>query len=659
MLPSSPSEQLLHRPSNPLWTADADQLPDFPKPNPEKAFASLKEIQPDGLPIRVPREDWKCARQRVLEDPAWKEWADQQCSEVNAWIVRHRDHTEWIAGWWHDFVSPKDGAFLIWSEDIPGEQVQTLVSENGDPVDVTPKIFGGWVYVFRRKHLDKVIDAARLFRLTDEIRYAEWAASQLDFYAEHYEEWPINTSKNLARLGCQSLDDATYLSRMAEAARILFDWASLSRRRMWFEKLFRPEVEMLEQSFHIIHNIATWQRSAQAQIALLYGDEEMWKRAVDGTYGLRAQLREGVTGDYFWYEQSPHYNDYVFSAVLPLLTFAGLLGRADQLREEAAIAQNLILSPLMIRFPDGMLPNPSDSHLTRSPSSWIARSYRILPTRLALNVEAKSWDTLVDPPTPSTNPMPLPEPVSLSMENTRFALLKKGPWQVFFHYGQVNRSHSQDEALNWSASFGEIDITHDPGTTGYGSPISNEYYRKGLNHNVPLIHGEGQAPWKRGELLHFDEREGVVSASQPDYRPGVSVRRSLRIDGDTLIDETAVTLTGEDAAATAQLGLALHLQGKPHLPAGFRKVPGFAKGRPPSFRYWNDVRAAEFADHAEIKVNFPGGLVLKVHFSTPGPFTLYQGSSPDLPSGHRAGFYLETSGCKAVFTTRFLPIQKS
>lgn len=632
-------------------------LPDCPKPDPEKAFASLKLVRSDGSVYRTPREDWEGARQRTAADPEWNNWVTKQRTDLDAWMKHHHDRVEWQGGWWHDFVSPKDGAQLIWTDEIPGEQVKTIRSKTGDEVEVTPKIMGGWLCIFRGRHMDAMIDAARLFRLTDEAPYAEWAAQQLDFYAKNYQGWPINTSRNLARLGSQSLDDAAFLTRLVEVARLLGDWATPERRKMWFENLLKPEVELLDQTYQTIHNIALWHRAASAQVALLYKDEEMWKRVVDGEYGLRAQLQRGVTSDYFWYEQSMGYNAYVVKATLPLLLFAGLTGQKDKLLTEAAIVQNLMLSPLALRFPNDTLPNPADAtgNIPKANIGTLAHAARVLPTALGLEraPSIRSWDTLVDPLPTSPTPAQLPEVTSRNLESTRFALLKKGAWQIFFHYGQINRSHSQSEALNWSASYQGVDITHDPGTLGYGSPITPGYFRRGLNHNVPLINGEGQKPWDPGKLLRFDADAGVMEAEQPDYIPGeASVRRTLSVSGDDLVDDVKVTTSNE-----AQLGIALHLQGTPRLPADFKEAD-LTKGRPEPFHYWKDVRSATYKDEAEIELVFPGNHVLKVRFSTPGEFTLYQGTSPDQPPKNRAAFYLEksTPGKEAIFTTRLTPV---
>ena len=654
-------------PARPGWLNDADLLIDYPKPDPEKAFAELKVLQPDGSAYRTPREDWAGARRRIAADPAWTDWVAKQRAAADAWMARDRDRAEWEAGWNHEFVSPTDGAFIVWTEDVPGEDVKFFTSLSGERVEITPVLFRSWVGAFRKKHADKLGEVAQLFRLTGDVRYAEWVAGQLDFYADHYPGWGkgVAQRKN-AHLGYQSLDDAVLVSRYAEAARLIFDWAAPERRKAWFDRLFKPEVELLDRSYQAVHNIALWQRAAQAQVALLYGDEAMWSRVVDGKYGVRAQFRRGVTSDYLWYEQSMDYNGFVARAVQPLLMGAGMMGEGGRLRHEAAVVENLMLTPFTLRFPDGTLPNPADAtKVSRVSAELLAQIYRILPTTpgLARAAAAKSWDTLIDPPaaiSPAASEV-LPEVVSHSFESTRFALLKQGPWQVFFHYGQVNVSHSQAEALNWSASFEGVDISHDPGTVGYGSPMSGGYYRLGLNHNVPLVGGEGERPWKPGSLLLFDAAKAIMSAAQPEYRDDASARRTLRIEGDTLIDEVTVTLTGDAAGAgpVPKLGLALHLQGKPRLSGAFHEVSetDFVAGRQESFKYWKDVRAATFRDRAEIEVEFAGGRVLTVEFATTGEFTLYQGSSPDVPPGRRAGFYLEKTDAvrEATFVTKLKP----
>ena len=125
----------------------------FPKPAPERAFAGIKIVDADGSPLRRPREDWQGARTRVAE-AAWRPWLAARRAEIDDWMAKRQDRVEWVAGWWHDFVNEKDGAFLEWTPE--------------PPLDAKPKVFGGWVFGFRSRHGDKILEAARLWRLTGE-----------------------------------------------------------------------------------------------------------------------------------------------------------------------------------------------------------------------------------------------------------------------------------------------------------------------------------------------------------------------------------------------------------------------------------------------------------------------------------------------------------
>ncbi len=627
----------------------------FPKTDPERTFAELKVYDAAGHPWRAAREDWDGARQRVANDPAWAAWLKRQQADVDAWMATRRDHVEWPAGWSHDGVSPKDGSRVIWVDKIP-RQEQAYFSSPSDPhIEITEKLFAWWVVSFRERHVGMIVRATQLYRLTGDERYAAWAAGQIDFYAENFPRWKtLPTAKS--RLFWQTLTEAANLIHFTEAARLLAGYVTAAHLQQWRTQFFQPEVDLLNATHHDIHNIATWQRCATAQVALLYGDNAMWREAIEGTWGLRRQMAEGITSDYLWYEQSLGYNNFVVSAVDTLFTTAGIYGRAAELAPEMAAAENLLIAPTYLRFPNGQLPNPADSGgIPTAPNrEAFASCYRVFPTTIGLTAVAgrRDWDTLVDPPPPSPRPVTLPIVTSRNLESTRMAILKSGRWQVFIHYGQLTRSHVQAEALNYSAFYGETDITHDPGTVGYGSPMYHGYYTRGLNHNVPLVNGEGEVPPQAGELLAYSTDPATVSAAQPHYREDAKAQRALRIEGDALID----TATVESTKGPQTLGLALHVQGKARLPAEFVSDPGFAKGRPTPFGYWREVKVAVFRDRTAFDVDYHG-TVLHVTITAPGEFKLWHGSSPDVPPKRRESFYLELAApaTSATFVTTWSP----
>jgi hypothetical protein len=656
-----------------LLVATSSLRSEYAKPSPEKAFPEYKLYDSAGRPWRVATEDWEGARRRATNDPAWAEWLRRERLMLEHWMEKPRDRVEWAAGWSHDGVSPKDASRLIWTEAVPGEEVQFLQSPSDPHVEITPKIFAWWVVNVRGRNADNMVTAARLFRITAEQRYADWAASQMDFYADNFLKWA--PARDGARLFWQTLTEASNLVKYVETVRLLGDHVTAERRTRWREQFFLPEVAVLNNSYRNIHNIACWQRGAVAQVALLFGDEAMWREAIDGPFGIRAQLREGVTSDYLWHEQSFGYNGFVVHALDTLFVAAGLSGRAEELGSEMAIAENLLLSTTYYRFPNGYLPNPADSAgIGTAPNPKLMSSfYRVFPTvpGLAAIAGERDWDTLLDPPPPAPAPVATPPVTSRNLETTRMAILKQGPWQVFFHYGQLTRSHSESEALNFSASYGETDVTHDPGTVGYGSPLHRGYHTRGLAHNALLVDGEGQdlgplaerREWiveqpnpvspTRGELLEFSTEPARVSAAQPSYQKGTRARRTLQIAGEKLTDTAFIETTD---GATHRLGLSLHLQGTVRLSDSFAADADFAKMRPEPFGYWRNPRRSTFRDRAEFDVAY-GKLVLRVTIDCPGEFTLWHASTPDVPPKRRESFYLETTGTAATFITTFAPVR--
>jgi hypothetical protein len=625
-----------------LFAATYDVGP-FPKPDPERAFAELKRYDAAGSPLRTAREDWDAARKRRTGEE-WASWIRSRRNELDEWIAKRRDRVEWVAGWWHDFVSPKDGSFLTWTPDEPGPE--TLSSPSDPRVKLTPKLHGGWVFVFRSRHTEKVLEAARMGKLTGERKYSEWAASQLDFYAENWAKWPIQTEKSKARLMHQSLDDANVLVRLVNAARLLD--VTPERKKKWIDGLFRPQSDLLDETMQRIHNIACWQRSAMAQAALYAGDEALWKRAIEGPYGVRKQMELGVTSEYLWFEQSLLYNAYVVSALLPLFTMASLEGRAAELAPEMHSAENMMLAPIYLRFPTGQLPNPADATtgLKTAPNkAFLASAYRLFPTAIGLAEAAKlrSWDTLLDPPESVDSLTKLPDVPARDWSSSRMAVIRGGPWQVYMHYGQLHRSHAQAEALNFEAFYGSTDISHDPGTVGYGSPLHRGFYQTGFAHNVVLLDRKGQEGWQRGELVSFEPSR--IVARQPQYRSGTSVQRELRIEGGRLIDMVAADSQG----GARTVGLVLHLQGRIEVPAD--TVAG--EGLP----FWQNVRIARFRDRASFPVRF-GPRTMLVSVAVPGECSMHFGRSPDVPPDLRDSVYIECTAAKAQFTTTIEPVER-
>ncbi len=307
-----------------------------------------------------------------------------------------------------------------------------------------------------------------------------------------------------------------------------------------------------------------------------------------------------------------------------------------------------MLAPIRIRFPNGQLPTPADSTgRGRAPDvNLLAANYRVFPTTLGRTAAArqKSWATLLDPPEPPSEAPPLSEVRSANLASSRFALLRQGPWQVFFHYGQLDSSHAQAEALQFEAFYGNTDVTHDPGTVGYGSPLHRGFYQTPWAHNVPVIDGEGQLGWNEGELVSYSNTK--VTARQPLYRKDARCERTLSLEDEKLVDTVVI----EAGPAERRLGLTLQLQGDVEIPG----LTPAASGPP----YWTALSQRDAGREIAFTASY-AGKPMRITVRASGPMRVLKGSAPDAPPRRRTALLFETTGAKAEFVTTFAPVRES
>ena len=636
-------------------------LPEFPKPNPAGKFAEFKVLDGDGRFYRVPSEDWNGARKRA-EEPGWSKWVAARRAELEDWMSRRRDHVEWRAGWGHAFISPKDGSYLTFTPDEP----KSMLSSPTDPeVTVTPAIHAAWVNKFRGKHIEQILEAARFYRLTGEKRYLEWVTEQMDFYAENYAGMePLQSETRKGKLFGNILNDAISMVALAQAARLIWDDVSGEKKVHWRQQFFYPQVRLLDGGYPCPHNIACWHRSAQGLIALLYDDSELWKEVIEGPEGLRRQLAEGVTSDYFWFEQSLGYNYFVVNALVPFFEEVARQGRMEDVIDQAAIVQNLILSPMDLRFPGGLLPNPADITGRLSMDGVVAKlgwAAHLFPTTPGEKEAAgeKSWTTLTK--VPAGEPMenkPLPEVRSRLFESTRFAVLKKGDWQIFIQFGQLDRNHAQDETPGFEACYGSIPVSLDPGTVPYGSPLYKSYYKAGLADNVPLVDGRPQDGWARGEVLEFEPEKGRIVVAQRPFIPGWNVIREFQIEGDSFIDR--LDLTPVAPGGETRLGFLLHLENPVSIEGGELveiSLAEFMEERLPGFENWSDIQKRSANGEARLRIMLRG-VPFDLFIRTQGDFQIYTGRTPGNPPRHpdRLSLLVEKNGSEAGFETVLTPV---
>jgi len=196
----------------------------------------------------------------------------------------------------------------------------------------------------RENNILRMQTAARLFRLTGEARYADWAVQQLDLYAANYNRWPLRTENGRGRMFRHGLDEATWSFALLDTARLLQAYASREQQDRWRDGLFFPMAQNLRTVTSPRSNIALWHHAAIAAIAMRYGDDPMLDYALNHREGLRATLAAGLTSDNLWYEGSFSYNNYVIDSLSRLLLHAALERQAPAVADILDAVKRMLLA---------------------------------------------------------------------------------------------------------------------------------------------------------------------------------------------------------------------------------------------------------------------------------------------------------------------------
>lgn len=599
-------------------------------------------------PERTAREDWAGAARRATTDAGWKSFIDLRRARLESWMAVPRENSRFVSGIGWKLVNPATGLPVTWTPDMPEPAL--------DSSSAARDYWGAWVSNLRFYNIGEAFDAAVLYRVLGDKRYAEWAAQQLDFYAAQYANWPLQNAIGPSRMLGQVLDEATSAIALIDVARLLEPYVARTRSARWKTQLFYPIAQTIRPTVFEVHNIALWRNVALAAIAHRHGDTLLLATALNSATGLRSQLAAGVTSDGIWQEGTFGYNQYVRLALHQLLVSAHLAGRAAEVRDIQLIAQRLTISPFAFRFADNILPSPGDtSNRIDVANGWnYLFDFRTVPTALGVRLaySARTWDTLVDPPTGAAPVAPtLPDVRSANYSGIRMAVLKSGDWQAFVHYGQVTQNHAQEEALTYELYHGTRPISVDPGSTSYGSPYQSNYFRRGAAQNVALVDGTGQASFAPGTVTQFDSLNATLTVQQPTYNASLAVNRSYQVTASGFTETTQLRLRNPTSAAR-RLGVLFHTACQVGSPDN-RLTPLKAASAPtgPGFEYWTGVTSWT----APPVWTIPLTCASKTYSLTlrgPSYQRVYLATAPSTPLPNtRQALYLETEATAADFST--------
>jgi hypothetical protein len=481
--------------------------------------------------------------------------------------------------WLHYYACPSTGTELVFH---PPDQ--SVCPDTG-------KVFKGYpydqvVYMLRADALEKgALTEALAFRLTGNRAFAEKAAEVLKAYADKYLTYPMHDNKGKesqfgARVYSQTLDESIWLIDMAWAYDLIRDSDVLNaadRRHIERDLLYASAMTVSRANMGPTPNIQNWILGAEMAVGYTLGDQTLVSKALDGTNGLRSQLKVFVK-DGFWTEGSWGYQFY---ALRPILFMAQMSARAgvNLWKEEPSITA-LLASPIGVMFPDGMLPAFNDSHQValadEAPLYEVAYAATRNPLFAAIAAEGKrdsrfaylfGATTLGDAQMPALHSAVFPD--------AGYATLRAPHRDItqIVKFGPYGGPHGHLDKLNELIYAEGMVMGVDSGTHFYGIPIHKEWDKRTVAHNTVSVDEADQQP-ATGKLLEWQSEPDFTAVSVdagPVYE-GVDLNRTEMVTDNYILEITRARSTD---GKTHDFDWIYHNYGKQSAEGNFEPYAGF------------------------------------------------------------------------------------
>ena len=233
---------------------------------------------------------------------------------------------------------------------------------------------GGYAHNKHQKNGTYIDQAGRLFLITGDEKYAQFAADLLTEYADKYLELGFQVQRNTnppGRLFHQMLNEHVWLLYASLGYSCISHWLSEAQRKHIVEKLFEPMLEVAtvkyDFDFDRIHNHGVWAVAATAACGAAIGQEKYIDLALHGLAGddiqggFLAQL-SNLFAPSGYYIEGPYYHRY---AIRPLCLLAELTQRfrpeLDIFNFKGQVIAKTIQSLLSTAYPNGVFPSLNDA----------------------------------------------------------------------------------------------------------------------------------------------------------------------------------------------------------------------------------------------------------------------------------------------------------
>ena len=450
-----------------------------------------------------------------------------------------KDDYKWLSGWIHDYYCDKDGSELIF--DISNSNYFECPICHCKKKKKKRK--RAWVTKYRYKVFSELEKYSIEYITSKNDKYLTFIKYVLNYYSKNYDKFPIhnktgkiynnyfNESNKCGKITAQGLNEAMISIQIANCINNINKYLNEDTKTLVFNKMFNEIYKLLKPQINKIHNIDCYEICAIGIMGILSKNNEMINYAFNSDYSFYKQLEKGVTKDNFWYEGSFHYHLFVLKPILQLLIIAKRHSfKVSQ--KYYNIAKEMLIQCFKSCFNDCTLPSPNDGWPNRELENYI-EVYR-LGNDLFEN-EIQNIINCINYKNNTTG--------SNHLFDTGFSILKNKFWDVFTKYGDNDINHAHPDKLNIEIKLGNNFLSHDLSTSGYGSSISKEYYKKTYSHNTIVLDGKDQNLNIKGTIKEYSDN--FICANIKNLYNNVDVSRKIELISNNLIDDVKIKYNGD------------------------------------------------------------------------------------------------------------------
>ncbi len=553
-----------------------------------------------------------------------------------------------VSGWAHDFACPVCTTTLKFDIDMNYKENNDFVCPHCGKISSGQKLDEAWVYLYRFAIGERLEDCAVSALAGDDASF-DFIVKCVDFYAEHYDQFPVHgRAAGKGKIMGQCLDEAVLGIAFLKALRPFRDRISEATLARWYEKLFHPMCELLYPQTGFIHNIPTWLMCFIGMTGVFFHSDEWLNKALSSEYGIRNQIGKGFTRDGVWRECSLGYHYYTLSALTDFYSFYAEENPADAAPETL---EKAFTAPLTLSYDGWTLPTLNDGWYPLHLSSLVVRAARIwdlpeldqqLETVLAHAPEIRETAgyALFAKPESRAEACASAQSDVVVLPDTNLGVFR-APVFAILKSGVLERSHMHQDPLSVILP----PFADDIGTPGYGHPMTSSWYRRGAAHCCVTV--DGKTP-EAVLKTHISLTDGRMKAEveKGEWDDLTVAERTLFVRDGGLTD-----VSHFEAAAPHTFDWVFHSDGE--CECGAKTLPAEPLGSADGYEYLSDVR--EVLSDGEIEIHFRlNGKTLSLCIQPAEGQRCFLCTSPGNPADHRrTTVLLRAHGARAEFRAHY------